>query len=156
MDIAKLLYISLTVITAWLFVCIAFQPFDSVSSTKDMVRLFLWSGFAAFAGSWLAYRWLCPVSLGKYLLCGLLTALLFHVGLALWVGIESCFTSFAEEESLFVRIATSVIVPIGMSVGAFCLSLMKAGLYSLWLCTQTAAITKGVMWMLDKQLKGGG
>lgn len=154
MDIAKILYISLTVLTAWIFVTIFFQPFDSVI-IKDVVRLFLWSGFAAFAGSWLAYRWLCPVSLGRYLLCGLLTAILFHAGLALWVGIESCFMAFEEEKKNMVEIISAIVfVPIGMSVGAFCLSVVKAGLYSLWLCTQTAVVTKGGGWVLDKYRKG--
>lgn len=147
MDIAKITYISLTVLTAWIFNFLYLGKTD-VSWTVLMI---VWIGCSAISASWLSWHCLHPVSIGNYLCCGLLTAILFHVGLA--IG-SFCFyigcAIFGEGfKGFFPEIGSAMVIMLG----AFITLLVKAGLYTLWLCLQTAVITKRLMWIISLTTK---
>lgn len=147
MDIAKITYISLTVLTAWIFYFLYIGKTD-VSWTILMI---VWIECAAISASWLSWHYLHPISIGNYLFCGLLTAILFHVGLAIgsfcfYIGCAIFGDGF---KGFFPEIGSALVIMLG----AFIILLVKAGLYTLWLCLQTAVITKGLMEIISLTTK---
>lgn len=86
MDIAKIIYVSLTMLTAWVFMSIAF-PIDTYKHLLGVVGSYICVSCSALFASWFAWHWVHPFSYVKYLLCGLLTAFLFHAGLTIGCSI---------------------------------------------------------------------
>lgn len=82
MDIAKIIYISLTMLTAWVFMDTAF-PMDTYKHLLGVIGSYICVGCSALFASWFAWHWVHPFSYVKYLLCGLLTTFLFHAGLTI-------------------------------------------------------------------------
>lgn len=145
MNIAKIIYIGLTVLTALIF-AFSFLNIEEIE-LRNVLWTFFWVGGAALFAGWMAWYWQHPVTWGKYLICALLCVLLFHVGLAVGVGLYYIILGIWEQEtSVFFAIDTGLM----SMFGAFALSLIKAGLYTLWLCLQTALITKVIVWLLEK------
>ena len=92
MDIAKIIYVSLTMLTAWVFMSIAF-PIDTYKHLLGVVGSYICVSCSALFASWFAWHWVHPFSYVKYLLCGLLTAFLFHAGLTIGCSIPIIFLS---------------------------------------------------------------
>lgn len=148
MDIAKITYISLTVLTAWIF----YFFYIGRTDLSWTILMIVWIGCAAISASWLSWHCLHPVSTGSYLCCSLLTAILFHVGLGIgsfcfYIGCAIFGNGF---NGFFSEIGSAIVIMLG----AFVVLLVKAGLYTLWLCLQTAVITKGLMWIISLITKG--
>jgi len=92
MDIAKIIYVSLTMLTAWVFMSIAF-PIDTYKHLLGVVGSYICVSCSALFASWFAWHWVHPFSYVKYLMCGLLTAFLFHAGLTIGCSIPIIFLS---------------------------------------------------------------
>ena len=92
MDIAKIIYVSLTMLTAWVFMSIAF-PIDTYKHLLGVVGSYICVSCSALFASWFAWHWVHPFSYVKYFLCGLLTAFLFHAGLTIGCSIPIIFLS---------------------------------------------------------------
>ena len=92
MDIAKIIYVSLTMLTAWVFMSIAF-PIDTYKHLLGVVGSYICVSCSALFASWFAWHWVHPFSYVKYLLCGLLSAFLFHAGLTIGCSIPIIFLS---------------------------------------------------------------
>lgn len=147
MNIAKITYISLTVLTAWVFMSIAF-PFDIWAHLWGIAGSYICVGCSALFASWLSWHWIYPFSYGKYLLCGLLTMFLFHVGLTVGCSIPIIISSCRG-----VHVISSAPITLwevlSYILSIFIMSFYVGGLYTLWLCLQTAVITKGLMWIIS-------
>ena len=147
MDIAKITYIILTVLTAWVFMGIAF-PFDIWEHLLGVVGSYICVGCFALIASWLSWHWIYPFSYGKYLLCGLLTMLLFHVGLTIGYSIPIIILSCRGVQVVSTAPITLWGV-LGYILNIFIMSFYFVGLFTFWLCLQTASITKIIVWRLN-------
>lgn len=79
-------------LTAWVFMSIAF-PIDTCKHLLGVVGSYICVSCSALFASWFAWHWVHPFSYVKYLLCGLLTAFLFHAGLTIGCSIPIIFLS---------------------------------------------------------------
>ena len=75
MDIAKIIYISLTVLTTWVFMSTAI-PIDTYNHLFGVMGSYICAGCSALFASWIAWCWIRPFSYSKYLLCGLFVSIL--------------------------------------------------------------------------------
>lgn len=154
MDLSKIIYIGITFLTALWFVFFYTPPpslYNSIWETgvKNLLWLVCWIGGSAIFASWISYHWVHPDTWGRYLLCGLCCTLLFHVGLSIGVGLYGMITEPIEENPL-KEIPMHFFTGLLMTCGAFVISILKVGIYTLWLCLQTALLTKGILWIIDK------
>ena len=61
MDIAKIIYVSLTMLTAWVFMSIAF-PIDTCKHLLGVVGSYICVSCSALFASWFAWHWVHPFS----------------------------------------------------------------------------------------------
>lgn len=139
-NIARIIYISLTVLTALVF------AFSDVAGTRTESTLWLFCvvGSSALCAGWLSWHWLHPVTWGGYLLCALLCVVLFHIGIAVGAALDYFIVGIRSMD-MNIFVAGFLI-----AFGALVITLAKVGLYTLWLCLQTALITKGVVWIIGR------
>lgn len=152
MEIAKITYITLTVVTA-----LAFAYFYLPLLQSDIGYIIIgtiWTGGSALCASWLSFNWLHPDTWGRYMLCGLLCALLFHIALAVCFALHGLFVVCININEIARKSLSENLLDLGIgitgTIGLFLLMLVKAGHYTLWLCLQTAVITKGLIWIVKK------
>jgi|GEM_PF-735539 hypothetical protein len=147
MDIAKIIYISLTVLIAWVFMSTAF-PIDTYKHLLGVIGSYICVGCSALFSSWFAWYWVHPFSYVKYLLCGLLTTFLFHAGLTIGCSIPIIILSCRGVHVISTTPITLWQV-LSYILSIFIMSFYFVGLFTLGLCLLTANITKIIVWRLN-------
>ena len=148
MDIAKIIYVSLTMLTAWVFMSIAF-PIDTYKHLLGVVGSYICVSCSALFASWFAWHWVHPFSYVKYLMCGLLTAFLFHAGLTIGCSIPIIFLSCCGVHVISTEAITLWEV-LSYLFSIFIMSFYFVGIFTFGQCLLTASITKIIIWKLNK------
>lgn len=147
MDIAKIIYISLTVLTTWVFMSTAI-PINTYNHLFGVMGSYICAGCSALFASWIAWCWIRPFSYSKYLLCGLFTAFLFHVSLTICCSIPIIILS-CRGIHVFSTEPITLSGVLSYIFSIFIMTFYFVGLFSLGLCLLIASITKIIVWKLN-------